>query len=37
MRARLGIMLSGSGSTYANLAEACADGRIPADIAVVVA
>lgn len=33
----LGILLSGSGSTYANLAEACAQGRIPARIAVVIA
>ena len=36
-RAPIGILLSGSGSTYANLAEACADGRLAADIAVVVA
>jgi phosphoribosylglycinamide formyltransferase-1 len=36
MRARLGILLSGSGSTYANLAEAIAGGRLPAEIAVVV-
>ena len=33
----LGILLSGSGTTYANLAEACAQGRIPARVAVVVA
>ena len=33
----LGILLSGSGSTYENLATACADGRIPARIAVVIA
>lgn len=33
---RLGILLSGSGTTYANLADACADGRVPAEIAVVV-
>lgn len=36
MRARLAILLSGSGTTYANLAEACADGRLAADIAVVI-
>ena len=36
MRARLGILLSGSGSTYANLAEAVAGGRLAAEIAVVV-
>ena len=36
MRARLGILLSGSGTTYANLAEACRDGRLDADIAVVI-
>lgn len=36
MPARLGIMLSGSGSTYANLVDAIADGRLPAEIAVVV-
>jgi phosphoribosylglycinamide formyltransferase 1 len=36
MPARLGILLSGSGSTYANLAEAVAGGRLPAEIAVVV-
>jgi phosphoribosylglycinamide formyltransferase-1 len=37
MPARLGILLSGSGSTYTNLAEAIAGGRLPAEIAVVVA
>lgn len=37
MRARLGILLSGSGTTYQNLAERCADGSLPAEIAVVVA
>ena len=37
MRARLGILLSGSGSTYANLCDAIDDGRLPAEIAVVVA
>lgn len=36
MPARLGILLSGSGSTYANLAEAIAGGRLQATIAVVV-
>lgn len=36
-RPRLGILLSGSGTTYENLAEACADGRLAADIAVVIA
>lgn len=36
MSARLGILLSGSGSTYANLVEAIAAGRLPAQIAVVV-
>jgi len=36
MRAQLGILLSGSGTTYANLAEACRDGRLDADIAVVI-
>lgn len=36
-RTRLGILLSGSGSTYENLAQRCADGAIPAEIAVVVA
>ena len=36
MRARLGIMLSGSGSTYANLVDEIAAGRLAADIAVVV-
>lgn len=36
-RARLGILLSGSGSTYENLAIACREGRLDADIAVVVA
>ena len=37
MTARLGILLSGSGTTYAAIAEACAAGRIPAEIAVVIA
>jgi phosphoribosylglycinamide formyltransferase-1 len=37
MPARLGILLSGSGTTYANLAQAAAAGRLPAEIAVVVA
>ena len=37
MSARLGIMLSGSGSTYANLVEEIAAGRLAARIAVVVA
>ncbi len=37
MPARLGILLSGSGSTYANLAARCADRRLVAAIAVVVA
>ncbi len=37
MPARLGILLSGSGSTYANLVEAIAGGDLPAEIAVVVA
>ena len=36
MRPRLAILLSGSGTTYANLAEAVRDGRLPAEIAVVV-
>ena len=36
MAARLGILLSGSGTTYANLVEAIAQGRLPAQIAVVV-
>lgn len=36
MPARLGILLSGSGSTYANLVEAIAAGRLTAEIAVVV-
>jgi phosphoribosylglycinamide formyltransferase-1 len=36
MPARLGILLSGSGSTYANLVEAIARGELPAAIAVVV-
>ncbi|MCK6491000.1 MAG: phosphoribosylglycinamide formyltransferase [Planctomycetes bacterium] len=36
-RARIGILLSGSGSTYENLADACRDGRIDGAIAVVVA
>jgi phosphoribosylglycinamide formyltransferase-1 len=34
--ARLGILLSGSGTTYANLADHCADGRLAAEIAVVI-
>lgn len=37
MSARLGILLSGSGSTYANLEAAIADGRLPAEVAVVIA
>lgn len=37
MRPRLGILLSGGGTTYQNLAERCADGSLAADIAVVVA
>jgi phosphoribosylglycinamide formyltransferase-1 len=36
VNARLGILLSGSGSTYANLADACRAGTLPATIAVVV-
>jgi phosphoribosylglycinamide formyltransferase 1 len=36
MRARLGIMLSGSGSTYANLVGEIDAGRLDAEIAVVV-
>jgi phosphoribosylglycinamide formyltransferase 1 len=36
MAPRLGILLSGSGSTYANLEQAISDGRLEADIAVVV-
>jgi phosphoribosylglycinamide formyltransferase-1 len=36
MRAKLAILLSGSGSTYANLAEACCDGRLQAEIVVVI-
>lgn len=36
MSARLGILLSGSGSTYANLVDAITAGRLPAQIAVVV-
>jgi phosphoribosylglycinamide formyltransferase 1 len=36
MTARLGILLSGSGTTYANLVEAIAQGRLPAEVAVVV-
>jgi len=36
MTIRLGILLSGSGTTYANLADACDDGRLPATIAVVI-
>ena len=34
--ARLGILLSGSGSTYANLVEAIEAGNLPAEIAVVI-
>ncbi len=37
MATRLGILISGGGSTYANLARAIADGELPAEIAVVVA
>ena len=37
MAARLGILLSGSGTTYANLAQAVAAGRLPVEIVVVVA
>lgn len=37
MRARLGILLSGSGSTYENLHQWISDGRLKADIAVVIA
>jgi phosphoribosylglycinamide formyltransferase-1 len=36
MPARLGILLSGSGSTYANLVDAIASGALAAEIAVVV-
>ena len=36
MAARLGILLSGSGTTYANIVEAVQDGRLQADIAVVI-
>ena len=36
MSARLAILLSGGGSTYANLVAAIADGRLRADIAVVI-
>ena len=36
MRARLGILLSGSGSTYANLVAEIEAGRLDADIAIVV-
>lgn len=36
MPVRLGILLSGSGSTYANLVEVIASGRLAAEIAVVV-
>lgn len=36
MRARLGILLSGSGTTYANLAAHVASGAIAAEIALVV-
>lgn len=36
MMVRLGILLSGSGSTYQNLAEQAAAGRLPVEIAVVV-
>ncbi|MHC5068338.1 MAG: phosphoribosylglycinamide formyltransferase [Planctomycetota bacterium] len=37
MHARLGILLSGSGSTYANLADHIASGDLPAEICGVVA
>lgn len=37
MSARIGILLSGSGSTYANIADYIADGRLNAAIAVVIA
>ena len=37
MSARLGILLSGSGTTYQNLADRIADGALPAEIVVVVA
>jgi phosphoribosylglycinamide formyltransferase-1 len=37
MTQRLGILLSGSGTTYQNLADRIADGSLPATIAVVVA
>ncbi len=37
MATRLGILISGGGSTYANLARAIADRELPAEIAVVVA
>lgn len=33
---RLGILLSGSGTTYANLADHCADGRVGGEISVVI-
>ncbi len=36
MTVRLGILLSGGGSTYANIETAIADGRLPATVAVVV-
>jgi phosphoribosylglycinamide formyltransferase 1 len=36
MTARLGILLSGSGTTYANLVEAIKAGRLDAEIAVVI-
>lgn len=37
MTAQLGILLSGSGSTYANLVSAITRGELPAEIAVVIA
>lgn len=36
MTVKLGILLSGGGTTYANLETAIREGRLPADIAVVV-
>lgn len=36
MTARLGILLSGSGTTYANLAVRIRDGRLDAEVAVVI-
>ena len=36
MTAKLGILLSGSGSTYENLARAIDDGRVPAEIVCVI-